>query len=394
MLVWKKAMKTILYFQSSCCENNDALLRGVSRWAHKAKWNVQVVPYAKAAASRQLDGDGGAAKPPIDELVGFWHPQGAVVECGSAVGLLTADDFAALPVVFLDCSGDVGAPAVRSDARDIAECAAHELLALDFADYAYAPWLEPLAWSIERGDVFEAYVRRNGLACHRLDWDGDRSEMALRKRLAEWMDALPRPVGVFAANDYVASLVVSCAQALRLRVPDDVAVLGVDNDLRICDYAQPTISSLAPDYEGAGETAAALLDRRMRNPDAKIADALFGVGRIVRRESTRLVRRRDKRIEKVLALIRTESQTGLSPSDLARRLNCSRRLLEMRFREATGRTLLAEIRATRIECAKQLMERNDMRLSEVAHHCGYQSECAFRRAFKQETGHSPRRPQV
>ena len=391
MLVWKKAMKTILYFQSSCCENNDALLRGVSRWAHKAKWNVQVVPYAKAAASRQLDDDD-SVKPPINELVDFWHPKGAIVECGSAAGLLTAKDFAALPVVFLDCSGDVGAPAVRSDARDIAECAAHELLALDFADYAYAPWLEPLAWSVERGDVFEAYVRRNGLACHRLDWGDDRSEMALRKRLADWLGALPRPVGVFAANDYVASLVVSCAQALRLRVPDDVAVLGVDNDLRICDYAQPPISSLAPDYEGAGETAAALLDRRMRNPDAKIADALFGVGRIVRRESTRLVRRRDKRIEKVLALIRTEAQTGLSPSDLARRLNCSRRLLEMRFREATGRTLLAEIRATRIECAKQLMERNDMRLSEVAHRCGYQSECAFRRAFKQETGHSPRRP--
>ena len=206
-------MKTILYFQSSCCENNDALLRGVSRWARRAKWDVQIIPYAKAAASRQLDEKTGSAKPPIRELVDFWKPRGAIVECGSAVGLLTASDFAPLPVVFLDCSADVGAPAVRSDGREIAERAAAELFSLGFANYAYVPWFEPLAWSVARGDVFAACIRRSGGTVSRLDWGDDASEMALRRRFMDWIRSQPRPVGVFAANDYIASLVISGARA-------------------------------------------------------------------------------------------------------------------------------------------------------------------------------------
>ena len=383
-------MKTILYFQSSCCENNDALLRGVCRKAHRVRWDVQIIPYAKAAASRQLDERGDGAKPPIRDLVAFWKPRGAIVECGSAVGLLAAADFAPLPVVFLDCSSDVGAPAVRSDNRDIGEHAARELLALGFADYAYAPWFEPLAWSRARGDAFAACIRRSGCAFHRLDWGGDASEIALRKRFAEWIRGLPRPVAVFAANDYIAARVISGARAEGLHVPDDVAVLGVDNDLRICNYTQPTISTLAPDYEGAGQMAAELLDRRLRQPSAKIGDALFGIDRIVRRDSTRLMRRRDARIDKILEIVQNEAHAGLRPSEIARRLKCSRRLLEIRFREATGRTLLAEIRAARIERARQLLSRDDLLLSDVAQQCGYRSECAFRRAYEKVIGRSPR----
>ena len=384
-------MKTILYFQSSCCENNDALLRGVCRLSHKSKWNVQVIPYAKAAASRQLDVADGRVMPAVGELVEFWKPRGAIVECGSAVGLLTAADFPSLPVVFLDCSYEVGAPAVRSDNSGIAECAVRELLSLGFADYAYVPWLEPLSWSIDRGKVFAERVRAKGRFCHDFAWSGDLSEASLRSQLSDWLRDLPHPVGIFAANDYIASVVVACAKGLRLRVPEDVAVIGVDNDLRICDYAQPPLSSIAPDYERAGETAAALLSRLLRKPGEPVDDAFFGAARVVRRESTRLMRRRGRHVEMVLEIVRSRACDGLSPAEVAAEIGCSRRLLEIRIREATGHTMLDEIRQVRIERAKQLLEHDDLLLDEVAHRCGYRSECAFRRAFKQETGRSPRR---
>lgn len=383
-------MKTVLYFQSSCCENNDALLRGVVRYAHRAKWSVQVVPYAKAAASRQVDGRGGGDRPQVADLVAFWRPAGAIVDCGSAIGMLTNTDFAPLPAVFLDCSHDAGAPAVRSDGRAVAECAARELLSLGLESFAFAPWFARVAWSRERLEAFGELVRAEGRACHVLDWGDDLSEASVRRRLADWLGSLPRPVGVFAANDYVASLVVAGARAMKMRVPDDVAVVGVDNDLRVCEQSRPTITSVAPSYEGAGAQAAELLERLMRSPRRPPADVLFGVDRIVRRESTLAVRRRDQRVEQAVALVRGEAHAGLTPSDVARQLGCSRRLLEIRFRDTTGQTLLAAIRSARIERARRLLERDGMPLADVARLCGYGSECAFRRAFAQETHSTPR----
>ena len=118
-------METVIYFQSAYCESNDAEVHGVQRWAQQAKWNVRVIPYAEAAASRLQSRVDRMKPPPIAKLIDFWHPIGAIVDCGAAVGLLKPSDFGRLPVVFLDCPAIKGGVCVRSDSRAIGESASH-----------------------------------------------------------------------------------------------------------------------------------------------------------------------------------------------------------------------------------------------------------------------------
>lgn len=382
-------MNTIIYLQSAYCECNDAEIHGVFRWARRAKWSVRVIPYAEAAASRLQERRGKAGVPSLCKLIDFWRPAGAIVDCGAAVGLLEPSDFGALPVVFLDCSTPIGGVAVRSDGGKIGESAVQELLSLGFRNYAFVPWIRPLGWSRERGDVFVGGIRANGLPCHCFSWNGESTEVEMLRSLTDWLGKLPRPVGVFAANDYIASLVVSCAGSLRLHLPDDMAVLGVDNDIRICELSHPTISSVSPDFEGAGYMAAQLLDGMIRHPGTRPKDAFFGVDRIVRRESTRLLVRKDRRIETVLDFIHKSAHEGITPTAVAARMGCSRRLLEMRFREMTGHTMLDEIRAVRMERAKRMLAQSDVSIEDVARLCGYEDSGTFRRAFTQEVGASP-----
>ena len=385
-------MRTIVYFQSAYCECNDAEIHGVFRWARKAQWNVQVIPYAEAAASRLQTSQDERGVPPVGKLVDFWRPEGAIVDCGAAVGLLKPADFGTLPVVFLDCSTRIDGVAVRSDSGAIGENAARELLSLGFPNYAFVPWLEPLGWSLERGDVFIGCVRLNSLPCHCFSWNAKpKSEVAMRRQLTDWLKKLPLPVAVFAANDYLASLLVSSARSLQLRIPDDVAVLGVDNDARICELSSPMISSVCPDFEGAGYRAASLLEEMICHPDVRPKDVYFGVERIVRRESTRQMKRSDRRFEEALAFIRSAAPEELSPAVVASRMGCSRRLLEMRFRELTGHTLLEEIRSVRIERAKRILSSTDESMDDVARECGYGDVSTFRRAFVRETGGTPLR---
>ena len=383
-------MRTIVYFQSAYCECNDAEIHGVFRWARKAQWNVQVIPYAEAAASRLQTKQDERGVPPVGKLVDFWRPEGAIVDCGAAVGLLKPADFGTLPVVFLDCSTRIDGVAVRSDSGAIGESAARELLSLGFPNYAFVPWIEPLGWSRERGDVFVGCVRLNSLPCHCFSWNAKtKSEVSMRRQLTDWLGKLPLPVAVFAANDYLASLLVSSARSLQLRLPDDVAVLGVDNDARICELSSPTISSVCPDFEGAGYRAATLLEEMIRNPGARPKDVYFGVERIVRRESTRRTLRSDHRVDPVVDYIRKSAHEGITPASVAARMGCSRRLLEMRFREMTGHTILDEIRAARTERAKRILSTTDSSIEDVARECGYEDVGTFRRAFARETGVTP-----
>ena len=383
-------MKTILYFQSSYCESNNAEAEGAFAWAKSAKWNVQAIPYANAAKNLQIANDRIRKKPPIGKLVAFWNADGAIVDCGAAVGLLRPRDFGKLPVVFLDCPPMAGAVRVRSDGRAVGECAARELLALGFPRYAYIPWIKPLDWSRERGDVFLSCVRMNGHPTLPFDWKGANGEDAMRRVLSDWIAAAPRPLAIFAANDYIASLVVTCANRAHLRVPEELAVLGVDDDVRVCTCSQPTISSIHMDFERAGWSAAMLLDQMMRQPGKAPAGVTFGVARVSRRESTKVQLRRDKSVDGALSLIRRAALDGITAADVIAQSGFSRRLLEMRFREATGHSILQEIRSVRISCAKRLLEYTSASLPEIARQCGYQSVVTFRTAFITEVGQAPR----
>ena len=209
-------MRTVLYFQSGLCESNIAKLEGAYRYAKTARWHLQVVPYAEAVRGRELVGRLCAA-PNIRTLVDFWHPLGAIVDAGSPSFVLGSGVFRGLPTVFLDSRPSAGSVCITSNATEIADVVAKELMKADCAAYGYVPFEEKTWWSVERGARFAEFIRLNGRKCHlfRMRRGVDDPE-TYRHWLSDWLKRAPRPFGVFAANDYTAQTVLSCAARARI----------------------------------------------------------------------------------------------------------------------------------------------------------------------------------
>lgn len=381
-------MKTILYFQSASSASGRAELEGAYRFARSARWQLQVVRYGGQGQGR-LVLDDNVSRRGLAKLVSFWKADGAIVESGTTPGALGPDDFGKLPVVFLDRIDSARALCVYSDSKAIAEVAARELLTIDCASYAYFPWREDLSWSRGRGEEFARILQLNGVTCHVVkgrDWSGDTVE---KSEIIKWMSATPKPLGVFAANDFVAERVIALAKLAKIRMPSDLAVVGVDNDIGICEHASPTLTSIAPDHEYAGFVAGELLAERIAHPRARLASRTFGVSAIIHRQSTNTFRRSDNRVNDALGLIRRLSCDGLGAADVIRSMGISRRLAELRFREATGKTILEQIVAVRLERAQQLLRHTADSVADIARQSGWTSSESLRRTFQAAFGVSP-----
>ena len=380
-------MKTILFFESAFCQTNQTLQDGVRRYARAANWQVRTVEYGRAARDRTGDaGVKGSAD--IRRLAAFWKADGCIVDCGNEPTTFMAADFGRLPTVFLDRHPDTiesDAVCVSSDAESVASSAAQVLLELGFNDYAYVGWLEPVTWSEERETRFSEIVNLNGKAFHPFPRSSRKvSDRRLHAALLSWLARLPRPCGIFAANDYIAQIVLEACAQLRIAVPDEMAVVGVDNEDRICENTRPTLTSVLPDNDLAGYLAAELLDERMKGH--RPANRTFGALTVVRRQSTCRYRRNDVRVLAAIETIRRHACEGLSAKSVIDGMGCSRRLAEMRFREVTGHSIHEEIADVRLTRARMLLRDPRKTVEMVAASCGYNSTVALRKAFLSHTG--------
>jgi len=374
-------VKTVLFFQTAFCDSNLRQLAGVCSYARRSDWNVQVVEYS--TASRQ-------DKPDLRKLFSFWRPDGCIVDCGGGGGAaLTLKDFGRIPTVFIDRHPQTierGAVCVASDSEGIAAVAAKELLMGEFSSYAYVDWFHPHAWSTERGDAFRRAIALNGKRFFRrriLPLEGS----AYLDDLANWLVTLPKPIGVFAVNDRVAGCVISAAGKVGLNVPQDIAVIGVDNDVMQCENSSVSISSISLDREGGGRTAADLLAKSMQDgrtpPNGQIR-----VAGLVRRASSRQFK--DFRILKAVEYIRLHACEGAKIDDIVKYMGCSRTLAYRRFNAAVGHSILKEIHRIRLERAMELLREGKHRVGAISDFCGYASAVDFCRTFKRVIGQTPK----
>ena len=383
-------MKQILYFESSFYANNRLVQEGVYRYANVAKWKVQAIPYAGAARQQCVEAaeDG---RPDVKGLLDFWRPAGVLVDCGAAPDLLRQRDFGDVPVVFIDRRpGPFWRVCVSDNPTDVAKIAARELLSLGLSHYGYVPWLADQPWSRERGEVFGGIVRMNGYDCNIFKNPAEGSSLnAYCDGLCEWLKSLSKPCGVFAANDSIGARVLNCAARCQIRVPDELAVIGVDNDPQTCERTSPTLTSIGQDHERAGYLGAQLLDAWMSKPSRRPESATYGPLAVVRRASTCAIRRRDAKVASAVEMIRRRACEPLRAHDVIKAMRCSRRLAEQRFREVTGCSILEDIQRMRIDRAVYLLEHSAEPISRVASLCGYSSTESLRKVFCALKGKSP-----
>ena len=319
------------------------------------------------------------------------NPEGCIVECSLGNDDLPPRLFGGLPVVYLDGRSALyggKTQMVVHDGAATARGAFKVLMKTRPSCLAVVGWREKVFWSSLREKTFAACSREADMPCRLFRCGGDGRERF--RRLVRWVSRLPRNCGVFATNDLVAREVLSaCADAGRL-VPGDLKVLGVDNVPSICEGCMPTLSSIQIDFEQAGYRAADLLLRKMAGDVRGSARTTFGPMLTVHRGSTGGARRQDQNVLQAIDVIRNGACRGLRAGDLAKRLGCSRRLIELRFRESVGHSVLDEIQSVRLERVLGLLRNPSVPLEAIPAQAGFPTAAALRKAFRQRLGCSLR----
>lgn len=335
----------------------------------------------------------------LEELFGTLHPDGLVVWRWS-VPPAEADALAGkhLPTVFVHRHRDgrvseKDTVCVHWDAASIASLAARALLASGYDNYAFASWRVDADFSRDYGAAFRRCIERAGKRFRGMSGTGgDKTTRSSGKTgeraLARWLEALPKPCGVFAANDIIGEAVLSTCAVLGIAVPDDVAVVAVGNREHICEATSPTLSSVALDRSVEGRAAVALLAEWFEHPRQTPRSRAIPASHVTVRMSARFCR--DRRVATALELIRSHAcEEGFGPSAVARAMGVSRTHANRLFRTSLGKTILDELHAVRLDRAKDLL-RDGRHPDIVAAECGYGSMDDFRRVFRLHVGATPR----
>ncbi len=285
-------------------------------------------------------------------------------------------------------------PRVRVDDRAVGRLAAEHLLDRGFRQTAYYG-VEGVWYARLRGEGFLEVVEQAGARCdvflapstlgRRAAWS------QVDRPLRAWLKSLPLPAGLFACSDYRAKLILEGCQELGLAVPDDLAVVGVNNDTIACEFCEPPLSSVSRSSERVGREAAALLERLMAGKPAPEADVLIPPDGLICRRSTDAFALGNPDVAAAVRYMHEHLAEAISIGQFAHEQAVSRRKLEHAFREILGQPPHAYLTGLRVRRARQvLVEQPSLPLQAVAKACGFCDAKRLRAAFLAAFGVSPR----
>lgn len=270
---------------------------------------------------------------------------------------------------------------VSTDDEAIADAALKAFLnAGKWNAFAYLGSTAATRWSTDRGERFARSLRRLGWRLHGLP----------HGKLAAALAKLPHPTAVFAANDSYARDVVEACRTANLRVPSDVAVIGVDNDEFLCESCRPPLTSVEPDFEREGYEAAMAIVRMMKEPHLSREPVACGIRRLVRRESLPERTTPAVLVERALRFIRLNALSGIGIPDVCRHLRVSRSLLDLRFRQHSDVSALEAITAVRMKALERELAVSDDPIAVICERCGFGSENHPKKLFRKRYGMSMR----
>jgi LacI family transcriptional regulator, galactose operon repressor len=208
--------------------------------------------------------------------------------------------------------------------------------------------------------------------------------------LEDWLQKLSKPAAVFCCHDVPARDLIEVCTSIGLRVPEDLAILGVDNDRFECEIARPTLSSVSLQLGEIGRTAAAMLQRQMKGQAVRQRPLLIEPNQVVTRRSTDSLAVEDRAVRKALDFLQASVQEPIAVTDVARAVGLSRRQLERSFRDALGRTVLSEIHRLRLDRALKLLRETDWKIEVVAYRAGFSGSRQMAEIFRRQFGRPPR----
>lgn len=299
-----------------------------------------------------------------------------------------------VPIVDLSAARHVkGVPWADTEDRAISKLAVEHFAERGFKNLAYCGDTG-FQWSVKRCQHFREFVTAAGcnffeyhsMARYNKSYDA----VAEKHQIIDWIRQLPRPVAIMGCYDFKAQEVLDACRELRISVPTEIAVLGVDNDHLICELSEPTLSSVIPNTRKTGYEAASLLDQMMSGESVDVEKPLITqpLG-IELRESTDTVAIEDVEIAKALQFIRRRASANIRVTDVLQQVDLSRRAFEHRFKKLVGHTPHEEIQRVRMNRVKELLRDTKLTVQQIAERLGFEHSEYLGAAFKREVGMSP-----
>jgi len=371
-------------------EIGRAILRGIDRYVRQhGPWAVHVWPgdlLQRLPDMKAWSGTGIIARVMYPEV------EQAVLKSGlPTVAIDLFEEQKMRGAAFHNCSE------VCIDTVRVGIMGAEHLMQQGFQRYAFVGEVNDVSWSRLRQEAFVNHLEEAGFTCycyppppksHR-NWGKE------LHRLGTWLLSLPKPIGLMAAMDIRGRQVIEACYHHNIDVPEEVAVLGVDNDQLVCNLCDPPMSSIAIDTETGGYRAAEILDILMQQANKRRGKSRFSsppmkyvippTG-VVTRRSTEYFALEDALVIDALKFIRINATLPPTVDQTAYHLAVSRRTLEMRFQKHLNRSVLSEIIRQRLERIKLMLGDKSMSINEITSSCGFESEAYLCRFFRRETG--------
>ena len=326
---------------------------------------------------------------------------------GFIVGIPGADDALSvlaqtdLPTVVMNVSGGgieqrkTAIAFVRSDSEAIGRAAARDLLKQGtYKSFGYAGYRVDEDWSRDRGRAFRDELEKAGYIGRMFDLTHVADKIDDHDTLVRWLESLPKPCGILSSCDDRAFEILDACREASIRVPSEIGILGVNNDPILCENAEPRLSSVQPDFIREGHLAADILGRMLANAGYRNRQCgtayRVGVRQIVHRDSTHPLSEAGLRVQKALVYIEKNATKGIGVQDVARHLNVSYSLLNLRFQELQQKPVYEAILETRLEAVKTLLRTSAEPLDAIAEKCGWPTPGSLKKLFKRRLGLSMR----
>jgi LacI family transcriptional regulator len=360
-------------------------MQGIAAWVRTHQ------PWVTLHLERGLDDT-------VPNWLGEWRPDGAIARIDNPRMVRSLQKLK-IPVVDLMGKIDISNFAsFDTDAAAVAKMAADHFLDRGFRHFAFCGY-PGLKFSDDREREFLSYLSTKGFQVHLIEpaekpkdtltVSYERLGALQASRLIKWLPTIPKPLAVFACNDHRGRQVLdACAQA-NLRVPEEVAVLGVDDDEVVCDLANPPLSSIRPDTHRIGYEGAVKLDAILRGKPTRIGKTLIAPRGVSTRLSSDMLAIDDPIIAEAMHIIRQNACSGMSVKEMLNQMAVSRATLERRFMTVMHRSPKAELLRVRLARVSQLLAETDYSLDAIARQVGFKTASHMSVAFKQSTGKTP-----
>jgi LacI family transcriptional regulator len=376
-----RRLKHVALIVESAIAPRRNMLTGVARYMQEHEpWAIYLKP--------------NGVQKSLPDWLGDWQGDGIIAAVNDPASFVVTQR--GVPVV--DVVGilrDKHVPLVHTNDRSVGRVGAEHLLERGFRHFGFCEY-EGQFWSIDRRIGFVEALGQRNLACDVYSMPlpgpaaaGPKSWEQQQQRLAAWISAQPKPVGIMASNDLIGQQLLEACQRLRIKVPEDVAVVGADNDEPICRIASPPLSSVIINDHQRGYEAAALLDRMMNGEPAPLEPIYIEPAGVRTRASTDIMALDDAAVVTALRVLRDNACSRINVDDIVREVPLSRSALERRFRKVVGRSINGELLRLRINRAIELLTETEVELKVVAQRAGFGSQSYMNAVFQAKVGKTP-----